>query len=134
MLSLKAIRDVYSETDDDLEQMICDYISPSHQGEEPPGALLPCAILGTPKIMLGRTRTFQAAFYDSDGVDITDQVHAKWDLPVMDGITFSATGNTVKAAVDSKDDLIGAEFVIVLSDADGLYEPCSVTVEVGNIA
>lgn len=134
LLSLKAIRDVYSETDDDLEQMICDYIAPSQQGEDQPGTLLPCSIIGAPKIMIGRTKTFQAAFYDSVGADISDSVSAKWNLPVMDGVTFYANGNTLKITVESKDALIGEEFSIALCDADGLYEPCSVMVEVGNIA
>lgn len=84
--------------------------------------------------MIGRTKTFQAAFYDSAGTDISDGVSAKWNLPVMDGVTFYANGNTLKITVESKDALIGEEFSIVLCDADGLYEPCSVMVEVGNIA
>lgn len=135
LLTLKAIRDVYSESTDNLELLICDYIAPvEYPVVEPDPALLPCYIQGTPELMLSRTRTLSPLFYQADGITPAESVTAIWTCPEVDGITFDIDNNRLLMKASSDSDLVGAAFEVVLSDVDGLYQPCAVIVEVTNFA
>lgn len=132
LLGIKVIRDVYSETTDNLEEGICDYIAPGSNTSEPPVPNLACYIDGAPKLLLGRSRTYRAVFLNNAGQPV-DDIEAVWNLPPLDGITYMTDGNTVKVSVSREDSLIGSEIVLGLSDAQGQYEPAHLIVEVGNI-
>lgn len=135
LLMLKAIRDVYSESTDNIELLICDYIAPiEYPPEEPDAEFLSCHIKGTPELMLSRTRTLTPLFYQADGVTLAEGVTAVWTYPKIAGIAFGADGNRLIMKASGDGDLIGTSFEIVLSDADGLYQPSTVTVEVVNFA
>lgn len=142
LLFIKAIRDVYSPSRDSLDEMICDYIAPGEiyippEVEPTPSPeqpeLLKCAIIGTPKIMLGRSRTFKPVFYDADGMDVTETVPAQWTYPDIDGMKFTVTEGSLKISASKADALVGAEFEISLADTAGYYIPTKLMVEVGNI-
>lgn len=132
LLGIKVIRDVYSETTDNLEEGICDYIAPGSNTSEPPASNLVCYINGAPKLLLGRSRTYRAVFLNDVGQPV-DDIKAVWDLPPLDGITYTVDGNTVKVSASHEDSLIGSEIILGLSDAQGQYEPTNLIVEVGNI-
>ena len=132
LLGIKVIRDVYSETTDNLEEGICDYIAPGSNTSEPSIPNLACYIDGAPKLLLGRSRTYRAVFLNNAGQPV-DDIEAVWNLPPLDGITYMADGNTVKVSASREDSLIGSEIVLGLSDAQGQYEPTHLIVEVGNI-
>lgn len=132
LLGIKVIRDVYSETTDNLEEGICDYIAPGSNTSEPPTPNLACYIDGATKLLLGRSRTYRAVFFNDAGQPV-DNIEAVWNLPPLDGITYMADGNTVKVSASREDSLIGSEIVLGLSDAQGQYEPAHLIVEVGNI-
>lgn len=139
LLSLKAIRDVYSEATDSLEELICDYVSPSDESTPvvptPPPAQEPyCEICGVPKLLLGRTRTFTGKFFDASGKDVSESVSAVWSIPMINGVTFKEDGNSIKVSAAVLDTLIGASFEIKLSDTSGAYKEAIQTLEVGNIA
>lgn len=158
LLFIKAIRDVYSPTKDSLDELICDYIAPEAPVvppmpepepepvpvptpdptptpiPTPEPELLKCEIIGTPKVLLGRSRTFKPAFYDGDGMDVTETVPEVWTYPDIPGITFSVTEGKLKISASKADELIGAEFEVTLADTAGYYEPAKMMVEVGNIA
>lgn len=142
LLFIKAIRDVYSPTKDNIDELICDYITPgdTYVPPEPDPVpdpnqpeLLRCEIVGTPSIMLGRSRTFKPVFYDRDGMDVTETVPTKWTYPDIDGVKFTEVESNLKITVGKDDTLIGTEFEITLSDTAGYYEPVKLTVEVANI-
>lgn len=138
LLGLKAIRDVYSEATDNLEELICDYISPSD--EDPPIVPTPpsqeayCEIHGAANLLLGRTRVYTGKFIDEAGDDVSALVSAVWAVPVIDGITFKQNGNTLKVSAAVLDSLIGASFEVRLTDTSGTYKEAIQIVEVGNIA
>lgn len=135
LLMLKAIRDVYSESTDNVELLICDYIAPvEYPDVEHNPELLPCCIQGTPELMLSRTRTLTPLFYQADGFTPVDGITAIWEYPEIDGITFDVDNNRLMMKASGDSELIGSAFEIVLSDADGLYQPCAVLVEVINFA
>lgn len=144
LLFIKAIRDVYSPTKDNIDELICDYIAPGEayvptEPDEKPvptpeqPKLLKCEIIGTPKIMLGRSRTFKPVFYDADGFDVTETVPAQWSYPDMDGVTFSITEGNLKISAGKDDSLIGTEFEVSLADTAGYCQPTTMMVEVANI-
>nr|DAH36641.1 MAG TPA: head closure knob [Caudoviricetes sp.] len=132
LLGIKVIRDVYSETTDNLEEGICDYIAPGSNTSEPPASNLVCYINGASKLLLGRSRTYRAVFLNDVGQPV-DDIEAVWDLPPLDGITYTVGSNTVKVSASHEDSLIGSEIILGLSDAQGQYEPTNLIVEVGNI-
>lgn len=135
LLSLKAVRDVYSDTADNLELMICDYIAPSSVvPDEPNPVLLPCHIQGTPELMIGRSRTLTPLFYQADGMTPADDIVAVWLCPEIDGVTYESTDGVLVLRAINDADLIGTSFEVVLSDEQGLYQSCAVVVEVTNFA
>lgn len=135
LLMLKAVRDVYSESTDNMDLMICDYVAPvEYPADEPNPALLACYIQGTPELMLSRTRTLTPLFYQADGVTLAESATAVWTCPEIEGITFDIDNNRLLMKASSDSDLIGLSFEVILSDADGLYQPCAVMVEVTNFA
>lgn len=131
LLGLKAVRDVYSPTADNLAERICDYISPDGSTPAKPTGLR-CEIKGAGTVLLGRSRTYQAVFYDAKGKDVSAEVTATWSLPEVNGVTYKADGNKVKVSVVALDALIGTELTLGVS-ADG-YDGATMMVEVGNIA
>lgn len=137
LLLLKAVRDVYNEQADSLEEQICDYISESGGETQPPSEdLLSCAITGSPSINLGRTRTFKGVFYQEDGVTIDESIIGNWEYSAEaaeKGIAFEVSGNQLKVVIPFISDMIGYTFEITLKDAAGKYSPSSIEVEVGNI-
>lgn len=143
LLFIKAIRDVYSPSRDSIEEMVCDYIAPGYEWvppepdpvpSEPTVELYKCEIMGTPKVLLGRSRTYSAVFYDKDDLDVSETVPAKWEYPEVDGIRFTEADNKLKVTAGKQDDLIGVEFAISVSDTAGYYEPAKLRLEVGNYA
>lgn len=133
LLALKAVRDVYSDTTDNLELMICDYIAPSSiVPDEPDPELLPCYIQGTPELKLSRSRTLTPLFYKSDGCTPEENVTAVWMCPDIDGITYESTDGVLVLRASDDANLIGTSFEVVLSDEAGVYQPCTVVVEVTN--
>ena len=134
LLLIKAIRDVYNEMTDNIPEMICDYISAGDQYAPPKTDKLSCKIEGGEKLLLGRTRSYDAVFYNSDGVTRDESVVAVWRLPTIDGISYKTDGNRLRISVSNQDSLIGCELAIGIYDADGLYEPAELRLEVGNIA
>lgn len=136
LLILKAVRDVYNEQTDNLELMICDYISPGEEIEPEPD-MLSCAIVGDETIKLGRTKTYRGVFFLEDGISTDDSVVGVWTYPetaIANGITFEEQGNTVKVYVPFEESLIGYSFEIKLKDTNGKYTETKLMVEVGNIA
>ena len=133
LLALKAIRDVYSPSNDNLDLLICDYIAPSNvPSGEPDPNLLPCYIQGTPELKLSRSRRLTPLFFQEDGVTPADAVTAIWECPSVDGVTFELDEGALIIRASDDADLIGTTFEVVLKDDAGVYQPCAVMVEVTN--
>jgi hypothetical protein len=135
LLMLKAVRSVYSESTDNIDLQICDYISESATPTPvtPDPALLKCEITGKPSILLGRSKTFSGVFYASDGTTVDTSISAVWTFPEIKGVVFTPTGNQLRVSVQNQDSLIGTSMDISLSDSGSKYAKASISVEVNNI-
>lgn len=134
LLTLKAIRDVYSESADNLDLMICDYIPPDHDPLYPSEPTLYCDVIGKPTVMLNRTRTLSPVFYQADGVTEDTSITARWTYPEVEGVEMQVEGNQLKIKAGGSSSLIGSVFTVVLDDDAGRYHPLSLEVEVTNFA
>lgn len=115
---------------DNIEEMICDYISADadDSGEETT-TLLPCGISGRANLRLGLSNTYTPAFYDSDGNVVTVDGYA-WDVIAPTGVTYKESDGKLILTAAKDDDLSGETVVIKLSDNDGLYEQATLNVGV----
>lgn len=129
LLELTVESDQYSPSNDNLSEMICDYIAPSITPQ--PSDKLKCAIQGRHSIFLGSTRTYKPLFYDSNGTSITGIVPI-WECAQTDGISLEIVQEQCKLKVANDEQLIGSIINLTLKDDAGLYEPCTmnITVEV----
>lgn len=129
LLELTVESDQYSPSNDNLSEMICDYIAPSIAPQ--PSDKLKCTIQGRRSIFLGSTRTYKPLFYDNNGTAITGIVPI-WEYDQMDGISLESAQEQCKLKVANDEQLIGSIINLTLKDDAGLYEPCTmnITVEV----
>ena len=127
LLELTVDSDNYSPSKDNLEEMICDYISPTPSPV--PTEKLKCSIKGRPTVLLGSYKIYTPIFYNADGTENSD-VEAIWEVSNIDGISTEITDNKIKVKVSDNEELIGTIFTLTLKDKNGLYEPCNMEVEV----
>lgn len=132
LLLLFARSDLYNEQTDNLDNMICDYISEG--SEEPPPAGLMCEINGKKNVRTGiGSRTYTPIFYDADGATKND-VLPVWDVdypPICDGaINVEYDGASVVLTAKSDTKIIGQTVSITLQDDMGAYTPAAIDVEV----
>lgn len=118
----------YSPSVDNLELMICDYVSDSDD-HKPSVEKLKCSISGRPTIMIGQTRTYAAVFYDANGQEV-DGIVPIWDITGDIEVDTEQVDNTIKITVSNNEDYIGETFQIILSDSEDLYNPYTFEVEV----
>lgn len=128
LLELTVESDQYSPSNDNLENMICDYISPT---DTPISSAdkLKCEIKGRPTILLDNSRLYTPIFYNEEDNEV-EGVIPSWNLTETEGITLENIDNKAKIVVGDSDDLIGTTFTLILQDKNGLYEPCSMEIEV----
>lgn len=127
LLELTVESDQYSPSKDNLEEMICDYISPIPSPT--PTEKLKCSIKGRPTVLLGSYRIYTPIFYNADGAENSD-IEAIWKASNIDAISTEITDNKIKVKVSDNEDLIGTVITLTLKDKKGLYEPCNMKVEV----
>lgn len=119
----------YNPAKDNAELMIANYFEP---GTEPPtdDERLKCIIDGRDKIRVGMKRTYTATFLDEAGTAAVNGVPAVWSVVAPEG-TVEITGDGYFATVLVREDLpAGTRIQIILTDADGRYQPASFYVEV----
>lgn len=127
LLELTVESDQYSPSKDNLEEMICDYISPIPSPV--PTGKLKCSIKGRPTVLLGSYRIYTPIFYNADGTENSD-IEAMWEASNIDGISTEITDNKITVKVFDNEDLIGTVITLTLKDKNNLYEPCNMKVEV----
>lgn len=119
----------YNPAKDNAELMIANYFEP---GTEPPtdDERLKCIIDGRDKIRVGMKRTYTATFLDEAGTAAVNGVPAVWSVVAPEG-TVEITSDGYFATVLVREDLpAGTRIQIILTDADGRYQPASFYVEV----
>lgn len=134
LLFLKAIKDVFSESSDSVEQCICDYIAPDVNtgiADEEGSPSLPCAITGMPEALIGRVRTLKAVFYDAD-YKVVEDVEPVWSYPEIAGVSIYVDNGDLKIKPNNESRLIGESFDVSVTSADGKYQTAILTVEVAN--
>lgn len=127
LLELTIDSDTYSPSNDNIDEMICDYISPTDAPN--PTQKLKCEIKGRPTVLLNNYRIYTPIFYDENNQEVTNIVPL-WTLSELNGITSEIIDNKLKIVVNDNEDFIGSVVTLTLQDNDGVYEPCSMEVEV----
>lgn len=119
LLMLKVERDLYKPGIDSVELEICDYITEDQKRREET-EIGSCDIKGSARLRIGKSQTYQAVFYASDG-SVVEGIAPLWNITSEDGVTMSLDGyDAIVSASDDKK-LIGGVFTLALSDADGRY-------------
>lgn len=127
LLELTIDSDNYSPSKDNLEELICDYISPTPPSN--PTEKLKCEIKGRSTVLLGSYRIYTPIFYNADGTQSVD-IAPVWEVSDIAGITSEETDEKIKVKVADDENLIGSVITLTLQDKNGLYEPFKMEVEV----
>lgn len=127
--------DAYVPDNDNVDLMICDYISPGAPIDPPVVGALSCKIDGRTELRCGGSpRTWKPVFYQSDGVTPDETVIPKWSIIILPEheqyYNILQNGNFISISVADNEAVIGSIFKITLLDEAGLYQSCELTVEV----
>lgn len=125
LLMLKAVRDLYSPSQDNLELEICDYVSPDEETIPPESELIACEISGRKVIRLDTTCVYNAVAPDS-GV-----IAPVWSVEA-DALISYEISDVLSITVPDEESLIGSVVRITLTDNTSKYSPCVMEVEVSN--
>lgn len=124
LLVLIAESSQYQPREDDIDKLICNYISEdgTGSGDDSP-TLLPCGITTSRStIRAGTSYTFGVTFYESDKTTIRNNVTATWSIePSIEGISGVPIGNSFRISVKNDDVLIGKDITVFVTDFDGIY-------------
>lgn len=114
---------------DNVELLICDYISPSDVENDHDDTLLKCEISGRNTIPLGGYRKYVGMFYDDSGNQVAVESPV-WDADLPYGISISCDGDVCYVSVDDSEDLSGSCVVLTLADSSGRYNIARMELEV----
>ncbi|NBH79414.1 hypothetical protein D3Z52_14810 [Clostridiaceae bacterium] len=92
-----------------------------------PEPVYTCEISGAGTIYLGRTNTYTAKFYQTDGVTEDTTIAPVWSLDLPSELKGKVTitkqsGNTISVQVPSSSSLLGLTFKLNLTDSSGNYQ------------
>lgn len=92
-----------------------------------PEPVYTCEINGAGTIYLGRTNTYTAKFYQTDGVTEDTTIAPVWSLDLPSELKGKVTitkqsGNTISVQVPSSSSLLGLTFKLNLTDSSGNYQ------------
>lgn len=128
-------QDESGQPGDRADLMICDYKEPPDNPEPSPD-LLKCEISGRDNIRVGISRKYTAIFYAEDGTTTVGNVTPIWTVTPPVGyegkVTWATNDGFIEMTV-TDEALIGQTVVIGLVDADGLYSPVMMNVEVVDV-
>lgn len=127
LLELTVESDQYSPSNDNLAEMICDYIEPNMPPV--PSDKLKCTIQGRTSMFLGSSRIYKPLFYDNHGEFVTG-ISPVWECTDLDGVSLDSTNEQCKLIVSNDEQLIGSTIALTLKDHAGLYEPCTINITV----
>ena len=122
--------DEYQVDNDNIDLMICNYKIPANIPETNDD-LLTCKINGRNEVKVGYSRTYNAIFYDSDNIVITENIPiptwtVSMDTFVQQHVTTNISGDILTVTCDNSEDIIGREFTITLSNSN--YNSCEIKV------
>ena len=118
--------DIFNKETDNLELMLCDYISSASEKEE---NLLATAatdgylvINGRDSIRIGTSRTYKATAVKNDGNTIDAPAELEWQIIGDSNITITADGSTCVMQVPLDDSLVGATITICCRDETNQFK------------
>lgn len=117
---------------DNIEEMICDYISPEeYDGSDSGCNMCPsseCRIKGRTTARLGETRSYTLLFGESD-VAPEDAGEFQWSVYPTEGVTLDGDGINCKIAIDDNENYLGENYLLSVVDSTNAYS-ASIEVEV----
>lgn len=117
IIDIGLTRDIYSPTLDNLDEMICDYISVNNNDTIMP---IKCNIIGSKEIRINSTEKFSPIFLSDNNEEI--KLMPIWDVRHSNSCTFENIENELYISVDDNINLIGEEITILLSDDTKKYK------------
>lgn len=138
LMILKVERDMYSESTDNLDLMICDYIDGGtipdesssdaqhdcpcpdcpHKDDVVVDAATTVTIVGRDKPKIGKTYVYSAKIIDPDGNDITDGSIVSWSVEAPDDVNAVGDGNTIPVTIPKDYDLVGETIKLSVTYGD----------------
>ena len=127
------VSDEFNHNTDSVEMMLCDCLGDKQKSDAAP---VGCSIHGSATIKAGYTNTYSPLFLDSESnkADVTPV----WSVELSDSgdasdIKYSVSGEKLILEAKFVESIIGHSVKITLSDADGKYDPVSMTVKVVSV-
>ena len=141
LLSLRMERDVFNKQRDNVEELICDFVTAGINGStppdiEPPGPdpdnpVLRCLIEGRDTIRIGTTRAFNVRVVDEESAPFeADSFQFVWTWEAVNGITFTPNGAQLNIQVPLTISLVGRMIELSVVDEDGAFDAGTFKVEV----
>lgn len=137
LLKLRASADLYNAEYDNLDKMICDYISennvPTPEPAEPTDVLLSCVIDGKDTIRMGSKRSYTVSVVDKNGNTQETTSNFIWEVEgeIPFELTTDNTSCTIKVPFDES--FIGLTLTLSVHDEENLYNECDKVIEVVTI-
>ena len=114
ILYLNLRSDEYNDDTDNLEEVICDYISPD-DSVEPDEEELTCSINGSSYIRLGTSRKYSPVFYDAEG-NVLNNIIPTWSYGgVPAGATVEENDDKLVITVPDDASVIGSSIKLYLT-------------------
>jgi hypothetical protein len=127
LMVLTLQRDVYNESADDYDNLICDaYVSPINTAVS--SAAGGCKIVGKDVVRIGTTRKYWAVFTDSNESVVA--ATPRWTVAPPTGVNSSVTDGVVSIQIPLDSSLIGKKIMLAVTDEEGLYGSCEKEVQV----
>ena len=121
LMVLTVQRDVYNPSNDSLALNLCDvYYSLSEEGSgDEPETSGSAFIQGRDFIRIGTSSKYEGRFEDESGASVVPQGEIVWTITSSDNsITWTISNGIVTVKAPFKDDLVGAEVTMKLSDSN----------------
>lgn len=120
VLFMSLSRDVYNEEKDNLDILVCDYISENNSAnvQNQPLTNTCLVINGKDSIRIGTNRTYKATVVGSDG-NGKDAQDVEWEITADKGIVLKPNLNSCTISVPLWDALIGTDILITCRDKLG---------------
>lgn len=130
LMQLRLRGDVFNPETDDIDLLICDYVTESDDSVHDPVGCL--SIDGRASIKIGTTRTYRVVAVSNDGSE-NEIDSVEWEVLATDNIKVTPDGCACNIEVPLSDDLIGEIIKLTCRDLSGNYSDGNKTVVVMSV-
>lgn len=125
LMTFRIDNDVYNPEHDNLDELICDYISVETQTEIANTEKIQAGyvfIEGKTSMRIGTGRTYVASAVNADGTQNSVYTDFQWSMPnAPEGVELTPNGAKCLLRLPLDDSLIGATLVLICEDKGSVY-------------